>query len=159
MEQRILEVLHSSQGDILADEQAVDALAQSQTLAQEIHQKEEIASETEEKLNRARTAYMSVAHNCSLLFFIVAKLMHIDTMYQYSLAWFLQLFGLSLRGYRDRSSDDCQVAGEVQLEPDSRSCTDLLPKYFTYQLYSNVCRSLFERDKLVFSFMLTAKLA
>ena len=40
-------MLRTSKGNILDDEKAIDALAQSQQLAQEIKHKQEVANETQ----------------------------------------------------------------------------------------------------------------
>lgn len=68
IEDKILEVLSSSQGDILEDETAVEILSSSKVLAQEIDQKQEIANQTEQEIDKTRNFYKQVALHSSVLF-------------------------------------------------------------------------------------------
>ncbi|XP_056443291.1 dynein axonemal heavy chain 6 [Gadus chalcogrammus] len=140
IEDRILKLLFTSEGNILDNEELVVTLQESKVTSEAIQLRLQEAEATEEMINAARERYRPVATRGSLMYFVIASLSEIDPMYQFSLKYFKQLFN----GTIETSEHDSELERRLQTLLDQTLLAS----------YSNVARGLFERHKTIYSFLL-----
>jgi len=158
LEDKILALLAASKGNILDDEVLIATLGESKTTSNAIMKQVEIAERTQVKIAAARMGYTPVAKRASILFFCIADLCTVDPMYQYSLEWYIKLFLMAI----DKAPGGEEGGGAASSSGAAATALDkrlaALMSTFTLVLYENVCRSLFEKDKLLFSLLLATKI-
>ncbi|NWT16478.1 DYH1 protein, partial [Vireo altiloquus] len=144
IEDQILYRLSTSEGNPVDDLELIKVLEASKLKAGEIQAKVAVAEQTEKDINITRMQYVPVAVRSQILYFCVSDLSNVDPMYQYSLEWFLNIFLLGIR--------NSEKAEELTERVEN------INNYITFSLYCNVCRSLFEKHKLMFAFLVSARI-
>ena len=143
-ELKILEVLSTSKGNILEDENAIKNLSSSKVVMNELVEKEQMAMVTFDRITKSRQEYMKLTIYAVTLFFTGESMSSLNHMYQYSLTWFINLFCSSMD-----SADKSEILKER---------LKLIQDHFLRSLFANMVVGLFEEDKLIYSFLLACRL-
>ena len=107
--------------ELLSTDDLINTLADSQKTSAEIAVRQAESQVTEKEIDVKREGFRSVAFRAQLLFFCIVDLNIINSMYQYSLQWFQNLFKNS-------------VINSEQTE-DVIKRVEILNDYFTFALY------------------------
>jgi len=91
-------------------------------------------------INETRNSYREVSGRGSILYFVIADLSGIDPMYQNSLQYVKKLFNEAIAASKKAETHEERIK--------------ILLDAVTKNLYTNICRGLFEAHKLIYSFMI-----
>uniref|UniRef100_A0A8C3K8B9 Dynein axonemal heavy chain 1 n=1 Tax=Calidris pygmaea TaxID=425635 RepID=A0A8C3K8B9_9CHAR len=144
IEDQILYRLSTSEGNPVDDLELIKVLEASKLKAGEIQAKVMVAEQTEKDINMTRLQYVPVASRSQILYFCVSDLSNVDPMYQYSLEWFLNIFQMGISNSEKADDVNDRIVN--------------INNYITFSLYINVCRSLFEKHKLMFAFLVCVRI-
>ncbi|XP_073953503.1 dynein axonemal heavy chain 10-like [Choristoneura fumiferana] len=144
LEDSLLRELATSTGNMLDNVELVNTLENTKSKAGEVMEKLTLAEATTKDIEIFRDGYRPVAKRGSILFFVLSDMAGVNTMYQYSLSSYLDVFSFSLR----------KAMPNVILSRRLRNIIDMLTK----NVYDYGCTGIFERHKLLYSFQMDIKL-
>jgi len=147
LENEILRLLSESTGSLLDDEELVATLQESKVISEEVSQQLKVAEENEVKIDAAREGYRSAAVRAAIAYFVLNDMSRVDPMYQFSLDAYVDLFNQSIDKSREPGSS----------VPVAERCLGI-NSYHTLAVFNYTCLGLFERHKLLFSFLLCSRI-
>lgn len=101
----------------------------------------EKAEKTAKDIELQRKSYKPIAVRGSIIYFVIASLANVDSMYNYSLEYFSKLFNQRLEKSEPNSALDKRVK--------------ILIQDITISFYEKISRGIFEQDKLLYAFLIT----
>eukprot|EP00736_Rhodelphis_marinus_P011006 Rmarinus@m.25417 len=146
IQDHILELLSGTE-NLLDDEEVIQTLQQSQVSSDEISKRLALTQSMERGLDEARAAFQPAAKRTCTLFFCLRSLASLNPLYQFSVSWFTNLFEKTVKA--SRSGLEPQE-GEVHL----RRRLEVIREQFTLATFEHGCRSLYAKDRLMFTFLL-----
>nr|XP_031841739.1 dynein heavy chain 10, axonemal [Nomia melanderi] len=144
LEDSLLLEIASNQGNMLDNFDLVETLENTKSSADEVMRKLYLGEVTSADVNKLRDGYRPVAKRGAILFFVLADMAMVNSMYQYSLISYVEVFGFSLR----------KALPDPTLLKRLKNIIVMLTK----NVYDYGCTGIFERHKLLFSFQICTRL-
>ncbi|CAF1463402.1 unnamed protein product, partial [Didymodactylos carnosus] len=93
----LLRELSTSTENMLDNNELISTLEETKSKADEVNEKIRLAAKTSKDIEKLRDLYRPAAKRGAILFFVLSEMPLINTMYQYSLTSYLDVFEFPLR--------------------------------------------------------------
>lgn len=144
LENSLLRELASSTGNMLDNSELIETLENTKMKATSVIEQLMLAVDTTKDIENLRDGYRLAAKRGAHLFFILSDMSVVNSMYQYALNAYLDVFQFSLK----------KSAPDVILE---KRLTNII-RTSTENVYNYGCTGIFEKHKPLFSFQMAIKL-
>lgn len=134
----------STKEQILDEDTLIDMLKLSKKVSAEINVRIEEAVVIEQEIKETMEKYIPVAVRGSIIYFVVADLANVNDMYQNSLQYVKVLFGKAIDAAKKAENLEERLV--------------ILNDTITKLIYTNIARGLFEKDKLLYSFLVATSI-
>ena len=143
LERALLSALNESSGNILDDDKVIDTLETLKREAGEVSRKMEETDIVIREVEQVTLEYLPLARTASALFFVLDRLVILNHFYQFSLAFFMEVFDYVLLH-----------------NPNLKNITDpqqrlnILVQDLFIHLFKRTCRALLHKDYLILAMLL-----
>lgn len=144
LEDSLLREIAADQGNMVDNIDLIETLDNIKSRANEVMTKLFLAEVTSADIDKLREGYRPAATRGAILFSVLADMATVNTMYQYSLISYVEVFIHSLK----RSLPDPVLVKRLQ---------NIIPT-LTKNVYDYGCIGIFERHKLLFSLQICMKI-
>lgn len=138
LEDSLLRELATSTGNMLDNVELVNTLEETKLKANEVSEKLEMGAKTAIDIDILRDGYRPAAKRGAILFFVLSDMSSINSMYQYSLTAYLDVFQISLH----KSMPDVVLKKRLQ---------NIINK-LTYNVYTYGCTGKFKVHHFKYKF-------
>jgi dynein heavy chain len=149
-EEDILQKLSVSSEELLESDGLIFSLEESKKLSDEANQQIRNAKITEERIDNNRLLYLPLAKLSTMIFFAINELNNLEEIYQFSISWYIKDILINSIKQNDYDKNAVTIKTKEFILDRLKILTESLLK----TSFIAVCRSLLNKDKLVFSMIL-----
>ncbi|XP_062379463.1 dynein axonemal heavy chain 6-like [Sardina pilchardus] len=167
LEERSLQLLQETMGNILDDQSLIDNLRKTKETFNLISQRAQTAKDKDKEIGEVRKKYLPIASRSTDLYIVLTELTQINYMYQFSLEWFLDKYTKAVQWGNEAlemsveggTTQVCRTVSRTDFETVDFSgyLVSVLDR-ITESIYKEVSLALFSEHQLCFSFLMCCRI-